>query len=292
MNDLHVAFVDFWPEWKDEDFITPIISKYYNIIIDNKNPDIIFYSIFGHNNENYKCKKILFIAENIRQNYNPTIQQNIAIAFKSANATITFDPQTETNFQLPLWQAFILKTPKIKERLYNRLNYTEFEKWCAFLVSNPSNFIRNSAYMQLNDYKKVNSYGKLFNNDNSLQKIKSNKYWRDIKDEFFLAHNHKFMITYENTPYKYYCTEKLMDAFLVGAMPIYWGDIKISESFNENAFINANKVNMLYLVKALDTDEQMFKQMYQEPVFTDKQKEKLENNLDNFEYWLINNIKK
>ena len=36
METIKIAFTNFWPEWKDEDFITPILQKKYNVVISNK----------------------------------------------------------------------------------------------------------------------------------------------------------------------------------------------------------------------------------------------------------------
>jgi len=283
MDTIKVWFTDFWPEWNSEDFITPILKRHFNVILDKNKPDVLFHSIFNsmRDTPNYNCKKILYLGENHR-----------ASNFKS-DYTISFDPHTEKNFRLPLWQVYILLKPELKNRLYNRLNYKEqeFERWCAFIVSNPSNFIRNSAFSYLNSYKHVNSYGRFMTNDFSLQNISRNKYWRDAKDEFFLKHPHKFMMAYENTPYRYYCTEKLMDAFLVGSMPIYWGDPKVSEDWNKDAFIDVTKQE-IDIVKSIDKDWKRFEEMYKQPVFTEEQKKKHEDNMKNFESWLINKVEK
>jgi len=285
MEKLKIWFADFWPDWNYEDFITPILKKYFDITLDANNPDVLFHSIFNQikDTPRYKCKKILFLGENWRPSQ------------FGSNYSISFDPTSETNFRLPLWQVYLLKNPELKERLYNRLNYKEeeFKRWCAFIVSNPSNFMRIGAYQSLNQYKRVHSYGKVLTNDFSLQHIPPGKYWRDAKDEFFLKNPHKFMITYENMPYRYYCTEKLMDAFLVGAMPIYCGDPRVSEDWNPDAFINVMKyTGWMDEIKRIDTYREYFDQYYKQPVFTPTQKEKLEANLNNFESWLIEVIKK
>lgn len=283
MEQIKIWFTDFWPEWNYEDFITPILKKHFEVVLDKNNPDVLFHSIFNRMSDtpNYKCKKILYLGENQRASQH------------TSDYTISFDPHNETNFRLPLWQVYMLLRPELKDRLYNRLNYAEgqFERWCAFTVSNPSNFMRIGAYQYLNQYKHVHSYGKVMTNDFSLQRISAEgKYWRDVKDEFFLKHPHKFMIAYENTPFRYYCTEKLMDAFLVGAMPIYWGDTRVGEDWNEEAFINVTKQE-IDIVKNFDRDWKRFEEMYKQPVFTDDQKKKLEDNLSNFESWLVEKVK-
>ena len=285
MEKIKIWFTDFWPEWNYEDFITPILKKHFEVVLDKDNPDVLFHSIFNRMQDtpNYKCKKILYLGENYRASQ------------YTSDYTISFDPHTEKNFRLPLWQVYMLLKPELKDRLYNRLNYSEeqFERWCAFTVSNPNNFMRVAAYQALNEYKRVSSYGKVLTNDFSLSRIPSEgRYWRDIKDEFFLKHPHKFMMTYENTPYRYYCTEKLMDAFLVGSMPIYYGDPRVGEDWNTEAFLNLTKGGFPEAVKKLDQDPIAFREMYQQPVFTEEQKYKHEANMINFESWLIDKIKR
>jgi len=290
--ELKIAYADFWPEWSDENFIEPILKKHFYVVTDQKNPDVLFHSIFGHSSQGYKCKKILYVAENIRYPYNQSIRDNINIAFGSANYTITFDPTKGNNFRLPLWQVFIMRNPKYLDRLINRVNHQSFDRFCSFVVSNPSNFMRNSMFQQMSQYKRVHSYGRYLTNDNSLQLLSKEKYWRDAKDEFFLNNKHKFSICYENNSYPYYTTEKLMDSFLNGSMPIYWGDPKVKEDWNTKAFINTIEYgsNIMSVIRKMDTDYEVFEAKYYQPVFTDSQKDKLLSNLENFENWLVSII--
>ena len=95
-------------------------------------------------------------------------------------------------------------------------------------------------------------------------------------------------MAYENSSYPYYSTEKLMDAFLVGSMPIYWGDPKIEQDWNPKAFINVMKhPDWLDWIKTADQNQTFWEEMYLEPVFTEEQKNKHIENLFNFEKWLI-----
>lgn len=287
METLKITYADFWPEWETgENFIQPILEKHFNVVVVQKNPDVLFHSIFNRmaDTPRYKCKKVLILAENWRPS-----------RFDS-DYSISFDPHSDTNFRLPLWQIYMLLWPELKDRLFNRKHHESFERFCSFTVSNAGNFMRNSAFQQLSQYKRVHSYGRYMTNDPGLQKASAGRYWRDAKDEFFIKHSHKFMITYENTPYKYYCTEKLMDAFLVGSIPIYWGDPKVGEDWNPEAFINLNNYNQKWntwtdWIKYLDENESAFNKIYNAPIFTDEQKDKLINNLLEFENWLIKAVK-
>jgi len=279
---LRIAFVDMWDPWDLEDFITPILVEHYKVILDNKNPDVVFHSIFGGMKETpkYKCKKILILAENHRPEQ------------FGSDYSISFDPNSEKNFRLPLWQMYWLLNPKLKDRLFNRKQVANFKEFASFTVSNGSNAMRNNHYDQLNSYKKVMAYGAIRRNSFALQKHSNGKYWRYAKDEFFLDNSHKFMMAYENSSYPGYCTEKLMDAFLVGSLPIYWGCSMIHKDWNENAFINVNKLgsNWLERIKDIDKSDKLFEEIYNEPVFTDSQKQKHLDNIEGFERWLIEKI--
>lgn len=285
MDKLKIAFLDFWPEISYENIFLPILEKHFDVEETLNNPDVIIHSIFGNMKETpkYNCKKILFIGENYR-----------AKIFNS-DYSISFDPPDEINYRLPLWQYYLILNPQLKEKIFEtRINYDTFDKFCSFVVSNPSNFFRNAFYDQLHQYKRVNSYGRFKTNDLSLIQASQNRYWRDAKYEFFLNHKHKFAITYEHSSYPYYCTEKLMDGFIAGSLPIYWGDPKIFENWNKHAFINAidHKSDLIDHIKKLDNDKSLFDSYYNEPIFTEEQKKWHIDNINGFEEWLIEKINK
>jgi len=284
LETIKIAYADFWPEWNEENFIEPILKKHYNIVVDQKNPDVLFHSIFGGMRETpkYKCKKVLYLGENWRPGQ------------FGSHYSISFDPHSETNFRLPLWQVYLLLHPELKDQLFNKVRHQEFERFCSFTVSNASNGLRINHFDKISEYKRVHSYGKVRTNDLSLQQLSKGKYWRDAKNQFFLDHPHKFMMAYENTLYPYYCTEKLMDSFLAGSIPLYWGDPTVAADWNLRAFMNIPKLGGSWLeaIKIIDTDKGLFEEIYNAPVFLDEQKEKHLNNMEEFEYWLINKVLK
>ena len=281
METLKVAYIDFWPEWyQNENFITPILKERYNVVEDKNNPDVVFHSIFNRMQETKKYhnkKRILVLAENWRPGQ------------IGAHYSISFDSKTNNNFRLPLWQIYWLLWPNLIDELTNkRLRHKDFENFAAFVVSNPSNAVRNNYYDRLSSYKKVDSYGKVRRTSFALDRYSKGKYWRDAKIDFFRNNPHKFMFSMENSSYPWYCTEKLMDAFLVGSVPLYWGDPKVSEDWNEDAFINTmKKGNWLDLVKNADQNQTFWEDIYNEPVFTEHQIHKHLFNLELFKSWLF-----
>jgi hypothetical protein len=282
MDTIKIAFADMWVPFEKEDFITPILKTKYNVVVDQNNPDVLFHSIFNkmRNTPGYKCKKVLILAENWRP------------SMFGSDYSISFDPRSETNWRLPLWQVYWILWPELKDQLFNKINHDSFERFCSFTVSNPSNFIRNGHFDKLSSYKRVHSYGKVKTNDMGLIKATEGKYWRDAKKQFFIDHPHKFMMTYENTSYPYYCTEKLMDGFLAGSVPLYWGDPKVVEDWNLDSFLNIPKLGGTWLdaIKKVDQDQGLFDAMYNAPVFKDDQKERHLNNIEEFKHWLLNTV--
>ena len=130
-------------------------------------------------------------------------------------------------------------------------------------------------------------------NDVRLMRMSKGRYWRDAKDDFFLIHPHKFMMAYENTSYPWYTTEKLMDAFLAGSLPIYWGDPKVDVDWNGKAFINVQqRASWFDFIKTADSNQTFWEEFYEQPVFTDSQEKRHLENMENFENWLIDVIKK
>jgi len=84
----------------------------------------------------------------------------------------------------------------------------------------------------------------------------------------------------------------LMDAFLVGSLPIYWGDPKVGEDWNQKAFINVQSQYAWFdQLKKADENKTFWEDLYLEPVFTDEQKSRHLANLEEFEDWLVKIVK-
>ena len=284
MEKLKVAFLDFWPGWEDENIFLPLLKKHFDVTVTRVKPDVVIHSLFNGMKETRQqtCKKILFTGENNRPKDYPT------------DFAISFDPHDAKNYFLPLWQFYLMLRPELKAFLFNKVRHEEFERFCSFVVTNSNNFLRNAMFQSLMKYKRVHSYGRYSTNDFELINLTEGKYWRDVKFKFFNDHTHKFAITFENNSHPFYCTEKLMDGFLGGSVPIYWGCGRVGQHFNEKAFINGNKLGTSVVdeVIKIDKDKKRFDDIYNEPVFTPSQTLCLNDNLEKFESWFIETIKK
>lgn len=283
MKVLKIFYTDFWKGFAQQsDFITPILKKHFNIILDHRNPDIVFCSTLHRMSQTvkYNQPKILYTGENHRPDG------------RGAEYTISFDKHSETNYYLPLWQVSCMLEPRYKEALLNRVRYDmKDSRFCSFFYSNGNVPVRNEIFHKLSEYKFVASYGELFNNDDSIKGSKSHY----DKEKVLKSYGHKFGITYENSSYPGYCTEKIIHTFLVGSIPVYWGSNTIIDHFNPAAFINANDMNVEDVIKNivyLDGNKEAFDKMYNEPVMLPGQVTDFLYNISNFETWLADKVNK
>ncbi|MDE7275019.1 MAG: hypothetical protein K2N95_18570 [Lachnospiraceae bacterium] len=120
--------------------------------------------------------------------------------------------------------------------------------------------MRKALIEKLTDYKELASGGRYRNNVGG-----------PIKDKIKFEQKYKFTLCLENSSSPGYVTEKLIEGFAGGGIPIYWGDPNIDKKFNERAFINCMKYNSIDdMVKAivnLDMNDELYNKMISEPIF-------------------------
>jgi len=270
---LRIQFTDFWKGWYREDFLTPILKKHFDFEISDK-PDILFCSTLHgmKTSDRYACPKIVYTAENHRLG-------------GRGNYTIGFDPHSDTNYYLPLWQAYMMLNPEYFGMLKNRI-YEKRNHFCACVVSNGNIKYRNDIFERINSYKPINSYGSYRNNSKGI--TPRNGDWHNGKIDFFRSNPHKFMLACESSSFPGYCTEKLMDAFLCKSVPVYCGDPMATEWFNKNAFLRTDD-KLMENIQLLDENIDLLFNIMNEPVFENENQ--VINNIYNFEVWLVEKVK-
>ena len=92
------------------------------------------------------------------------------------------------------------------------------------------------------------------------------------KFEFFGSY--KFTIAMENSEGDGYISEKIVDSFLAGTIPIYYGDYMIDEYINPKTYILIKgekdiKAKIKY-IKEIDNNDQLYKKILKENVLIDK----------------------
>jgi hypothetical protein len=96
----------------------------------------------------------------------------------------------------------------------------------------------------------------------------------DTTKYFDFISQYKFMICFENTCQPNYFTEKLMNAYYGGTIPIYWGDPYIFDKINPDAilylkpdFTENDVQNLIDEIRILDNDENKYKEKFEIPLF-------------------------
>ena len=135
------------------------------------------------------------------------------------------------------------------------------KKFCAALISNniiTDNF-RVNFINELNKYKVIDMRGIYKNNVGH------------IKNKLEFLSLYKFSIAMENTEGDGYISEKILDAFLSGTIPIYYGDYMLDEYINPETFILIRgkkdiKAKIEY-IKKIDNNNELYKNILKKKIF-------------------------
>ena len=94
-----------------------------------------------------------------------------------------------------------------------------------------------------------------------------------IIDKVKFLKKYKFSIAMENSEADGYASEKIIDSFLAGTIPIYYGDYMVDEYINPKSYILIknekdleNKIN--YIIQ-IDNDDNLYRKIMKEKVFID-----------------------
>lgn len=139
------------------------------------------------------------------------------------------------NYKRIQWQGFNPETLIKPSNFDAEAILKSKTKFCNFLYSNPVPY-REAFFKALTQYKKVDAPGKSMKNMESIDLSGAASKWNTKRS--FLQ-QYKFTIAFENDTFPGYQTEKLYDAMLAESMPIYFGDPKVSDIFNNKSFVNA-----------------------------------------------------
>ena len=256
---------------------TPISIRGVKITDENVNEpiDLLFFAPFGDTWTRVPAKvpKIHITGENTPSKFGPGVVLNLGF-----EATDT----ARGVYRFPLWIQYLdwfgadqarLQNPRSIPVPYmtepNKDDISTKKKFCAFVVSNPSNGLRNQAFQWLNLYKPVDSAGRLYNNVGDVIFVdNAGGGGGELKKLEFLR-NYKFCIAFENSRGHGYVTEKLLAAKAAGCIPIYWGAENVNDDFAEGSFLNMNHLTspseLIEAVKALDENEASWLAMASKP---------------------------
>jgi GR25 family glycosyltransferase involved in LPS biosynthesis len=164
------------------------------------------------------------------------------------------------------------------------------KRFCAFVVTNPCNPVRNSAFHWLNQYKKVDSAGRLFNNIGDEIFAGLGGGGGERKKHEFLK-KYKFCLAYENSSAQGYTTEKLLHAKIAGCIPIYWGDPKVERDFDTKGFIDARRFTspeeLIEAVRKIDESPAEYLRMFAVPALDDYKRDLVRRTFSQMAYMML-----
>lgn len=239
--------------------------------------DVLIFGPFGDRWQKVSTKipKIHYTGENTGPIHRNDIHLNLGFRHVDMN--------DNSYLRLPLWMLEInwfradanrIVNPKPLpiDRCCKVFMDEPHDKFCAFVVTNPRQEARNSAFHWLSQYKKVDSAGRLFNNIGAEIFAGLGGGGGEIRKFEFLK-NYKFCLTYENESAPGYTTEKWLHAKAAGCVPIYWGDSKFEREFDIGGCIDAREVvtpqQLIELVSKVDGDDSLYNTMRSKPALDD-----------------------
>lgn len=255
---LLINFSDFYPGFKkEENYFYNLLSKSFKLILSDE-PEVLIYSCFGYDYLNHRCLRIFYTGENRISD------------FSACDYSISFEYlKNSKQYRLPCYsvRAFHFNfLPELKKGLTREEAAIEWErksKFCCTVVSNGKSSVRNDFFHKLSLTKKVDSGGRYLNNIGG-----------PVDDKFIFTREYKFVFAFENQQYPGYLTEKLMDAILVKAIPIFWGDPNVNQDFNPKRFLNyddyPNEEALIADMLLIENDRERFISIISEPVFQSK----------------------
>lgn len=270
---MKVCIVDFWEDAFEGDFFEYFFKTAlgdYQRVTNPDEADVVLKSVFGNTYTNPK-KTIMYIGENIRPSF---LNYGHSLSFD-------YDDYDGRNCRLPLWYSrlewegfkYMVRKPNRLHHGYEQLipinrltgrrevdESFDTKKFCALIANNPEG-LRVNLFNTLSQYKQVDGYGNMFGNPL-------------VQSKFDVLPHYKFCLCPENSIYEGYVTEKIVDAYAGGCIPLYSGTISVSDEMNSDSFINYRIFNSMSefvgQVKYVDNNFQAYMDMYRQPLLRHK----------------------
>lgn len=199
-----------------------------DIVDDVANTDIVVYSVFGDDPLPKGGIKVFYSGENVtplmQVKRKPLERFEYALTFSRRTYDFTIHKRLP-NYCVAgrhLGYEFDdLTAPRIVD---------DRSRFCCFLHGNSVPF-REDFVRQLSKYKRVDCPGRSLNN---MEVVVSKSQTIEFLSQY------KFVVCFENERGDGYVTEKIVNAYRAGCVPIYWGDHFVVADFQPGSMINAN----------------------------------------------------
>ena len=241
---------DFHKNWlKDK------LKDKFIIEFNKNNPDYLIYNVFGNEHLNPKYNNSMKIAVFTENKIPDFYEADYAIGHYHINYLDRF-----FKYSIFLWTN-LNNTYYTLYRNEIIKNISKKTKFCAALISNNiiTDGFRIKFINELSKYKKVDMAGKINNNIGGA-----------VANKIEFLKSYKFSIAMENTEGNGYISEKIVESFLAGTIPIYYGDYMIDEYINPKSFIlikgEKDFLTKINYIKKIDNDYNLYKSLLKEKV--------------------------
>jgi alpha(1,3/1,4) fucosyltransferase len=275
---LRVACINFWTgvfdgtDSNESAFLLNLLREScgeIELTRDVGTATVVLSSVFG-NEPSDPARTIQVIGENLRPNFS---RCRFSLSFD-------YDGYFGRNHRLPLWwwrldwpefarfradttgpsgarnhgfEPLIPIDALLERRAPIDLQSRQF---CVLVAGNPES-LRINLFLSLQAVSPVTGYGNLFNNP-----LRQSKF--DVLQQF------RFCLCPENGIYPGYHTEKPVDAWYGGCLPLYSGDRLLVRDFNPRALLNyqdqLSMAEFVDTVRRLNADPRAFNAIYTEPL--------------------------
>jgi hypothetical protein len=261
---IKIGFRGFWDGFSLATFLDrhPYLCRKYSFT-ESQHPDYRFVSVFpDKTNTRYDllndAVNVFYSGENVEPS---TDRFDYALSFSLTNHP--------NHYRLPCWVPRLYQNGMRPKDLLstNRpqavLSNIQPE-FCNFIFRNRVDF-REKFFYELNARKPVAAPGVSCNNSPSIG--------ASVADKIAYQRNFRFSVAMENERSPGYTTEKIVEAFIAGTVPIYLGDPDIGDDFNLESFVNMVDVGdyarAVDRVLILDEDHRDYLRVRNAPVFRD-----------------------
>ena len=255
------------------------------------NADIVFSGCFGTPatrqqviQQNPRAHKVYWSMEHSTGTFLERVKRQGRVSPWDISFTFEYDAPEYNNIRLPFWvyHATSLNSQgnhlhqidsNYKETISN-LNKCRFDhnyesrKFCTIVAA------RNAwqSHNRINFYRELNKRKRVDFNGNALNRIEGKKDQSWVKDKIAHQSQYRFAIAFENGSHLGYTTEKIIDAYKSGCIPIYWGNPAIVTDFNPETFINAHEFdsfeNLAKYVLKVESDDNLYRSYFTKPIFS------------------------
>ncbi len=211
-------------------------------------------------------KRIWYTGENIRVPFGEDFDHSFSYEQDTYNGTNSYFPLWYTDLNLFSESKFssragasVCQIELLKPRL---LRESKKKLACAFVGN--SHPMRGRVLQELSKLGIVDVFGKAVG--------------KPVKYKSEVAKDYQYMVCLENDLYPGYVTEKFLEAYISGCVPIYWGDFGSDSLINRNSMINI--ADFETIDEAMEKVQQSrslnnFGEMFEQPLF--KELPRLEN---------------